>query len=592
MFSEILCMCRRSSSRSIFAMTMLAVTITCHTILADGSVLDSLLESDPQIPVPKAIHQLDPAMKALWLSALESSEIDMQRMAAETVARSHEVDGSDLTDAIPALEKILQAKSSHPTSRFAAARALISLNSRSSSDKLFEASKIYGADLRHLIEPALAKWDHGPARGAWINRLGESPPRRRDLMLAIQSLGIVREQKALPQLLAIVLDLSGDPDLRFEAAKAVGKISPTGLETQALKLAQAPRTPTSLNQLCAIQLLSQHQSDTALQQLITLANDTEPLIAATAMRQLNEINSELMTPLAEVALQHVDSRVRKEGIHSCITHHTPERVVALGQRLSDPDPGLRKMVREGLSRLYAHAELKDSISKLALDFLEHERWKGQEQAAILSGEVDLKAAANRLVVLLESPRNEVNLAAAWAIRKIAVKETIPAILDKARRQTERRKDGVSPAVDEQVALLFEALGVMQASEALPLLKEYIPKQQFMGVRSRSAAIWAIGKIKQGDLDAELEDALTDRILDFEDKPPELAVVKQMAAISLARMTAIKQASRMRELAINVPLPVELGVALRWAVKELTGEEIAPPQPIPLPGEDWFLVPVP
>ena len=590
-------MCRRSSSRSIFVMTMLSVTtlvvtVTCRAALADGPVLDSLLESDPRIPVPTAIHHLDPAMKALWLSALESSEIDMQRMAAETVARSHEVDGSDLTDAIPALEKILQSKSSHPTARFAAARALISLNSRSSSDKLFEASKNYGADLRHLIEPALATWDYGPARVAWIDRLGQSTSRRRDLMLAIQSLGVVHEQKALPLLLAIVLDFRADPDIRFEAAKAVGTISSSGLETQALKLAEAPRTPTSLNQLCAIQLLSQHQSDAALQQLKTLANDAEPLIASTAMVQLNEINSELMTPLAEDALKHVDPRVRKQGIYTCITHPTPERVVAVGQRLADPDPGLRKMVREGLTGLSAHAELKDSISKLALEFLEHESWKGQEQAAILSGAIDEKAAANRLVALLESPRNEVHLAAAWAIRKIAVKETIPAIMDKAQRLTEQRKAGATPAIDEQVALLFEALGAMQAAEALPLLKEYIPKQQFMGVRSRSAAIWAIGKIKQGDLDAELEDALSDRILDFEDKPPELAVVKQMAAISLARMNAVNQAARMRELAINVPLPVELGVALRWAVKELTGEEIAPPQPIPLPAEDWFLLPVP
>ncbi|HEY0980985.1 HEAT repeat domain-containing protein [Schlesneria sp.] len=573
------------------AFVVACLAASCLVTFAQSSPLDALRESDPALSYPVAQYAMDPALKQLWLSALDSPEVDMQRMAAETIARSQEVNSSNLVEAVPSLERILEAKASHPAARFAAARALIVLDSRDSSGKLLEASKSYGSDLRLLIEPALAEWDYEPARAVWLGRLSEQASRRRELILAVRGLGVVRERKALNPLLEIINDSRRHPDERFEAATAVGQISATGLETQAEKLARSPGTPTSLNRLCAIQMLLTHETAAAAQLLSEWANDDEPLIAATAMRRLNALDSALMLSLAESALKHPDARIRSEGIESCIMHPTTDKTAALGRLLADPDPALREKTREGLLRLSSVAELKPVVNDVVKGHLQSDDWKGQEQAAILAGGIDLEEVANRLVELLESPRVEVKSASAWALRKVAVKETIPAILQIAKNQTELRKSGAGTVVDEQVAHLLETLGVLKATEAIPLLKEYIPKHYPMGVQSRSAAIWALGVMPREEADAELEDALMDRILDFADRPPEMPEVKQMSAISLARMKSTSQAERLRGLAVNVPLSVELGVALRWAVKELTGEELPPPTPVPVPAEDWFLVPL-
>ena len=199
-------------------------------------------------------------------------------------------------------------------------------------------------------------------------------------------------------------------------------------------------------------------------------------------------------------------------------------------------------------------------------------------------------ASSRLVELLESPRAEVNISSAWALRKVAVPETIPAIVDKVTRQTERRKQVTEPTLDEQVAHLCEALGVLKASEAESLLVRYIPKDPFMGEKSRCAAVWALGLIKQDTRDTELEDKLRDRIRDFSDVDPEIDSVKEKCAITLARMKAVDQAPQLQGIAELDGIGARLGTALRWAVKDLTGEDLPPVKPPRLPPGSWFLEP--
>jgi hypothetical protein len=182
--------------------------------------------------------------------------------------------------------------------------------------------------------------------------------------------------------------------------------------------------------------------------------------------------------------------------------------------------------------------------------------------------------------------------AAWALRKVAAKETIPAIIDKARRQTEQRKNEVQPGVDDQVAHLFEACGLLKATDVAPLLIQYIPKVHIMGERSRSAAIWSIGRLMEGVRQQKVEDALIDRISDFAPRNPESPLVKQMCLVALARMKAVDRAPELRDLTATGVFPVKVALAIRWAVKELTGEELPPPQPRPADQGRWFLEPVP
>lgn len=562
---------------------------------------DFLMDSDPGLQFPEPVKDIHPNLVALWLEALNRPEIDMQRMAAETIARARLHDIPDLDKAVPRLEEILVAEESHPAARFAAARALIVLESRSSSDKLLAASQTHGANLRQLIEPALASWGNAEAKTVWIERLGSADTRSRDLILAMRGLGEVQEQSALPGLLSITNDLARNSAVRLEAATAAGKIADTGLEQDAERLARDSSTPRFINQLCAIRLLSRHASDGTRQLLTELAGHDEPAVAAAALQRLNEIDYALVLPLAKKAMQSSDPEVRRQGANSMLQLPAVEHIVPLSQLLADPHPGLRREISEGLYHLSEKPDLNEPIRAAAMQVLAGDRWQGQEQASLLLGALEHQPAADRFIELMESPRVEVRIPATWALRKIAVPETIPALVNQASQLTERRRNMNQPGLDEQVAHLFEGLGVLQAKDATPLLQQYIPKRVRMNNLSRGAAIWALGRINQGTRNPALEDALTERILDFEPRPSEVSIVKQMSAIALGRMQAVDHAKMLREFVLDDSLfassgsddsGMRLRMALLWAVKELTGDDLPPPKPMTISQDSWFLEPLP
>ncbi len=216
------------------------------------------------------------------------------------------------------------------------------------------------------------------------------------------------------------------------------------------------------------------------------------------------------------------------------------------------------------------------------------------------GSLEHQAASKRLVELLESSRKEVNVTAAWALRKVAVQDTVPSLIDRAKRQAERRSlEGEVPGLDNQIAHLLEALGLLQAEEVMPVLIGYIPKRHG-SYRSRGAAIWAIGRLREGVRDSELETALTDRLLDFEPQPSETKLVKQMSAVTLGRMRAVDQVPMMQQYVNSLHNDTSqsgdenkrLEVAFGWALKEMTGEELPPPKPLKFSQTEWFLEPLP
>ena len=551
---------------------------------------DFLMDSDPKLNIPDPVMHFSPELKSLWLAALERPDADMQRLAAETIARGHQYGVPGLMEAVPRLESLLQADKSQPATRFAAARALIVLESRDSSDELFQASQKYEADLRQLIEPALSKWDFALAIALWKERLANSETRTRDLILALRGLAQVRESSATSLLLAIVHDESRSADIRLEAAGAAGQCAASGLEPDAARLAHRKSRKQSVYSICACRLLARHDSEEATTLLKELTDHPQSLVAACALNRLLEIDSSVVLPLAETAMNHTDPTVRRAGASAYLRHPTPERIASVARLLADPHPSVRREVCEKTFRLSDQSLLIESIRASAVTLLSQEAWQGQEQAALLVGMLEHQPASNRLIELLESPRAEVGISSAWALRKIAVPETIPGIIDKVQRQTERRRHVNDPLLDEQVAHLCEALGVLKADNAIPLLERYIPKDPYMGDHSRCAAIWAIGFIREAKRDAELEDKLRARIRDFSDVDPEVDSVKEKCAVTLARMKAVDLAPEMRGIAESDAIGTRLGVALRWAVKEMTGDDLPPVKPPRLPSGNWFLEP--
>ena len=80
-----------------------------------------------------------------------------------------------------------------------------------------------------------------------------------------------------------------------------------------------------IDRLCAVRLLKHHESETARRLLIDLASDTEPSIKAAALVRLNEIDSNLVLPLADSAMKNDDPHVREQGLLAYLKLPTRER---------------------------------------------------------------------------------------------------------------------------------------------------------------------------------------------------------------------------------------------------------------------------
>jgi hypothetical protein len=292
-------------------------------------------------------------------------------------------------------------------------------------------------------------------------------------------------------------------------------------------------------------------------------------------------------------MESADAKVRQRGADAYVLAPDPQRIAVLVRLLDDPHPAVRSSVRDSLHELAQRPELDGPIRRAATDMLGGNSWRGLEQAALLLGALDHKPAAGRLVELLEFNRPEVGVAAAWGLKKLAIPQTLPAMLDKTRRQSEiRRKAPLEPAgLDDQTAHLFEAFGRMRFASAEQLLREYIPKDYRMGLMSRSSAIWSLGLLHEGIPDEPLAEQMMVRIADDSSgpgNPPEMRLVKMMCAVSIVRMKAVSQVPALRKRITPAIFPDRMGMTMRWAVMELTGERIPEPAPATTGKAGWFL----
>lgn len=553
---------------------------------------DFAMESDPELKIPEPVIGFHKKSKPLWLSALARPEADMQRLSAETIAQAHLFGVPELIEAAPTLRMIVIAEASHPNARFSAARALTVLDVTETAPDLFEVSQRHGADLRQLIEPALSKWKFEPVRSVWQRRLSTKDTRHRELLLAIHGLGESGDGSAVPELLSLTHDMRRSSAVRLAAAQSAGRLQDVGLEAEAERLTQ-PTSATIVNRLCAVALLDRHASESAQSALLRLARDREPSVAAAVLTRLNAIDHNLVLPLAEQAMQNDDAPVRQQGADAFMARPTPERIAVLAKLLDDPHPDLRGRVRDALFVLAKSPELDAAVRQSATNLLAGDRWRGQEQAALLLAALNHKPAAPRFVELLESTRGEVMIASAWGLRKIALPETLPAIFSKATRQTEiRLKQPTLPELDAQVAHLFEALGLMHHAPAESLLRSYVPKDARHGELSRSAAIWGLGHLHAGRPDEPLAVQMVGRLTESPAAvPPESSRVRWASAVSLGRMLAKSQVPQMRAFLGPKVGPDFTSLAIRWAINELTGELLPDAEPSIVSKSGWFLEPL-
>jgi HEAT repeat protein len=237
--------------------------------------------------------------------------------------------------------------------------------------------------------------------------------------------------------------------------------------------------------------------------------------------------------------------------------------------------------------------LRDVVIQTTTDVLAGDAWRGLEQAIIVLATLDHEPVAPRLVELLTHARPEVLVVAAWGLRKLAVAETLPAMFAQAERQVKLVVDETYElpylsSIDSQLSHMFQTFGALGYREAELLMRKFIPKTYLYGGATRTAAVWAIGKLNEGTLDEELAKLLDARLSDIASTLPELDPVRRMSAIGLGRMKAESHLDTLRKFAIaSQGIP---GQACAWSIELMTGEVVPFSLDRVSSTADWFLVP--
>ncbi|MGD9855879.1 MAG: HEAT repeat domain-containing protein [Planctomycetaceae bacterium] len=561
--------------------------------------LEAVMDHDPELPEQPVVRSVPPRSKQLWIEALSGPEEDLWRETATAILRAHQQGFPELEDSAPHLLRVF-AVCQHAGARLTIAAALIELDARQAAGPLFERAQGGGTDEAQIIEPALARWDHPPARDVWLRRLTDPAITRQRLLLAIDGLRTVKDLRAAPLLRNLAIDRSFAAGIRLPAARALSELQSDGLFDDAARLS-ADRSPRALvDRLVAVSLLSSHRGDEAEQLLRQLALDEQAAVAVIALRRLLEIDPELIHPLVETLLTNTDAGVRRLAAQSLADRPSVPVFETLGGLLNDPHPDVRRSVRQSLLELAARPEFDGVIRTKAMHVLAADDWRGQEQSAHLLGELDHKPAASRLVKLLYSDRAEVYVTAAWSLRKLAVRDVLPDMFAFTRDVAEQYVDvqesspppNLSAGYDACLSHLFQAFGLMRYAEPEPILLAFIPRRYDLGPRSRGAAAWAVGFLHENDPQRELMLLLGYRVADAGEIPfPEPIELRANAAISLGRMNAVPALEALRHVYGQNPPGHRVREACSWAIERITGEDLTDPEPKNLVPLTEFLQPL-
>lgn len=570
-----------------------AAIVVADDPVAQALAIDAPMHTDPVLEGPPTRVEFDPRLKPLWLAALDRPEIDLRLQAAEAFAAAHTRGYADFSDVAPTLAAKFD-RETHPLVRLALADTLIKLDAKAHADTLLAANQRGDRDMVLLTDPALARWKHAAAGEVWTRRAVDAAASPAVRVSALDSLAELADPRFTPALQTVALDAAAPAPLRLAAANAFSRIKSGSIGTYGtVERLHAGSLVDRLVGVAMMRSIGIDAPDLRLPLCLRYAADDSHPVAADALRQLIQIDPGAVLRVSPDPLTRDDAQVRFAAAQNLHAFAQSSAIAPLAALLDDHDPRTRRYARYALLQFDADAAKRDAVRAAAMDVLASAGWRGLEQAALLLGKLDHEPAAGRLVELLTHERVETRVAAAVALRWLAVPDTFPAMLAHAQILSEDQpSDGMEEAKarSDQLVEIFQAFGVMGYAAGEPLMKTYIAKSLTKSPQARATAIWALGKLHAGDPQKDLVSACQSRLNDTNPMNPEATEVRSAAAVALGRMKAKGAESMLRRYLKEENASREIGGACRWALEQITGDAQPPLDTLVERPMDWFLRP--
>lgn len=588
-----------------YSLSLLVLTLFTIGVARCDDVIDSPMYRDPVLPESKSVKVFDPKLIDSWILALGRPEQEMKTSAATAIATAHLAGMKGLSATIEPLRKVLDQPDQHPSVQWAVSKALVALDAKSTADSLLKVAD-NSANLRDVIFPSLAKWNYAPAHTLWLNQIAKPAPYLRNHVLATQALAAVKEEKAIPRLRELLFAFDTSPAYRLELSRALSMIRTAGGEADARQLSADP--------LAGVTLLRHHSGDETVKLLKEFAVKSETSVAARAVERLLELDPKLVLPVLNEVLKNGDSEARKLGVEAMLRVPNADHLPKLGTLLSDSHPDVRRHAQHTLVKYAEQPALRKGVEEQCTKAINGNDWQGQEQAALLAGQLKFKPVAKRLVELLAVKQPDTFIAAAWALRVVAVPDTLPAVNEflKLRHKQllsygkKAGMDNVTPEqIDDQMTQLVQFIGLAEYEPGNVVLRAMVPRfiargapPKFtpVGPETRAACIWSLGKIYAGLPDPKLVDLILERMTGDSPQGVDDHRVRRMVPIAMARMKAemtlpvLKQFSVRQVSEWGFPVFDDMVYGCRWAVSQFDGKPFQEFEVTKVPQVGWFLVP--
>jgi hypothetical protein len=270
-----------------------------------------------------------------------------------------------------------------------------------------------------------------------------------------------------------------------------------------------------------------------------------------AWSQTFQWKPDVLTQHLTTGVKHNDAVVRITAAKVIRLLPDAERIRQLHELLSDVHIEVRNVARQMLVAVATeHAELKDQIISQAGEMLKPDstNWQGIEQSLVLLGQLHATQFSQPCMDLLEHPRDEVEVSAAWLIQL----SPDMAIYDQVRTSIEKTEksfnDGPLTTEGEglRVAMLLQYAGLVRMKELQPLMEKQFAKSIPGNVEKRASALWALGLLFEKNPVPELVAKFESRVQDRSAIPPEMFEVRRMSVMALGLMRSKSSSKVVRE----------------------------------------------
>jgi len=531
-------------------------------------------------------------MRPVWLQALRHPESDLRREVAESILVAHRAGMPGLVEMQDGLREVLESSEESWVTRTSVAAALIELDCRDLAPLLAAQAAQGPPHLRRLVERGLADWDYQPIREVWLDRVSEPGADPQSVRSAVELLANVNESRAVGPLSQRLLSKLTPPALRIAAARGLAILAPPEVLEWSERLSERGAEGALLDAQLGAELLAHQSGPAAIELLERYVEHPAPTVAAVAFARLLEIEPTRVLARAEQMIRNPDANLRRITLAALVDDPTERSVGWLAYALDDQVPSHRVEARRGLLRHAAEPALRDEVIGRAVDALELDSWRSREQALVVLTELEHRVINDRLPTLLEYPRDEVQIAAAWAIKHLFQPDRAEEAFALATEITARIDAGGSTEATSYVhAHLLEALGLLEHRPAVELLLKPLPKGSAYMVQSRASAAWALGFLLAPETDGATIRLLEERLADANSVPMEFEEVRAAAAIALGRIGDPRSLAELRRW-YEVDGPnTAVGRSCGWSIEQMTGEPLPAAETPQRSVVNWFVEPL-